>query len=71
MLLCYLPSCIKLCRFRGFQKGKILPVAQGTSDLQHVKFTPSRDATKSGNFEEFLDKWVKPPTLTCCNLEVL
>ena len=72
MLLDQSPSGIKLFRFRGFQKGKIHFYSwkdlwfTACQSLLRLVMRP-----KTGNFEEFLEKRMEPPTLTCCNLEVL
>ena len=71
-LLGHSSSRTKLFRFRGFQKGKI-----HSCRSKDLWFTASQILThlamrsKTGDFEEFVDKSVEPPTLTCCNLEVL
>ena len=72
MLLGHSSSSTKLFRFRGFQKGKVHSCSSkdlwftASQSLTHLAMRP-----KTGNFEEFVDKSVEPPTLTCCNFEVL
>ena len=72
MLLGHSSSSTKLFRFRGFQKGKV-----HSCSSKDLWFTASQSLThlamrsKTGDFEEFVDKSVEPPTLTCCNFEVL
>ena len=72
MLPCYSPSCFKLFMFRGFQKGKI-----HFCSSKDLWFTACQSLfrlvmrPKTGNFEEFLEKGMEPPTSTCCNLVVL
>ena len=71
-LLGHSSSSTKLFRFRGFQKGKV-----HSCSSKDLWFTASQSLThlamrsKTGDFEEFVDKSVEPPTLTCCNFEVL
>ena len=72
MLLGHSSSSTKLFRFRGFQKGKVHSYSSkdlwftASQSLTHLAMRP-----KTGNFEEFVDKSVEPPNLTCCNFEVL
>ena len=72
MLLGHSSSSTKLFRFRGFQKGKV-----HSCSSKDLWFTASQSLThlamgsKTGHFREFVDKSVEPPTLTCCNFEVL
>ena len=72
MLPHYSPSSIKLFRFRGFRKGKI-----HFCKSKDLWFTACQSLLrlvmrpKTGNFEEFLEKGMEPPTLTCCNFVVL
>ena len=72
MLLGHSSSRTKLFRFRGFQKGKVHSCSSkdlwftASQSLTHLAMRP-----KTGGFEEFVDKSVEPPTLTCCNFEVL
>ena len=71
MLLGHSSSRTKLFRIRGFQKRKVHSYSSkdlwftASQSLTHLAMRP-----KTGNFEEFVDKLVEPPTLTCCNFEV-